>query len=81
MEQQGLRVEHIEVVSEAALVGDHGDVIGFLRRCHRLGREYLLLVHGLALDQLVRDAFERVDQGLVVPGHRQVITARCRAQL
>src|SRR5450830_1916294 len=31
-EQQGLGVQHIEVVREAALVGDHRDVVGFLRR-------------------------------------------------
>ncbi|MCY1428193.1 hypothetical protein D9M71_440670 [compost metagenome] len=80
-EQQGLRVEHIEVISQAPLECDQGDVVGFLRRGHRFGSEHLLLVHGFTADQLIRNAFEPVDQGLVVVGHGHVI-ARCRlAQL
>src|SRR5437868_8672926 len=30
LEQQGLGIEHVEVIGKPALVGDHGDVVGFL---------------------------------------------------
>ena len=44
LEQQGLCIEHVEVVGQAALESDHGDVIGFLRGLHRFGGEDLLVM-------------------------------------
>src|SRR5471032_3667882 len=44
VKQQGLGVQHVEVIGEAALVGDHRDVVGFLRRGHGLRGEGRLIV-------------------------------------
>lgn len=39
------RIEHVQVIGQAALPGDQSNVVGLLRRRHRLGGECLLLVH------------------------------------
>ncbi|MOA28416.1 hypothetical protein D3C78_1493570 [compost metagenome] len=81
LEQQALRVEHVEVIGEPALERYHRDVVGALGSGHRFGGEDLLLVHGLATDQLIGNALESVHQCLVVVRHGDAITGRRLAQL
>ena len=81
LEQQRLRIEHVEVIGEAALISDHRDVVGLLRRGHRLGGEALLLVHRLAADQLIGDVLQRIHQRLVVMRHGDVVTGGGLTQL
>lgn len=79
-EQQGLRVEYVQVVGKAALERDHGDVVGFLCGSNRFGGEVRLFFHRLAADQLVGDVLQCTNHGLVVAGHRHVIPRRGHAQ-
>lgn len=81
LEQPGLRVEHVEVIGEAALVGQGGDIVGLLRGSHRLRGEVLLDVHRMQADQLVGNVLQRIHQGLVVLLHRRVVAGRRLAQL
>lgn len=81
LEQQALGVEHVEVIGKPTLERHHCDVVGALGCGHRFGGEGLLLVHGLAADQLIGNALEGVHQCLVVVRHGDVITRRRLAQL